>query len=34
MSQVQNEQVIRTMVEALNARQFDVLAAIASPNLI
>jgi predicted ester cyclase len=34
MSQEQNKQVIRTMVEALNARQFDVLAGITSPDLI
>jgi predicted ester cyclase len=34
MSAEQTKNVVRTMVEALNARQFDVLAGIASPNLI
>lgn len=34
MSAQQTGNVVRTMVEALNARQFDVLAEIASPNLI
>ena len=34
MSQEQSKQVVRSMVEALNARQFDVLAGIASPNLV
>jgi predicted ester cyclase len=34
MSAEQTQNVVRTMVEALNARQFDVLAGIASSNLI
>jgi predicted ester cyclase len=34
MSSEQTMNVVRTMVEALNTRQFDVLAGIASPNLI
>jgi predicted ester cyclase len=34
MSTEETKNVVRTMVEALNARQFDVLAELASPNLI
>ena len=33
MSAEQTKSVVRTMVEALNARQFDVLAGLASPSL-